>query len=340
MGLKSLFGKPFSRYIPVSHVHPGNSEAVKDHVRWVQDHPEQFVVIPCPLCGSNNFETVFDNDRYGIPVKTTLCSDCGIMFINPAPTPETVDKFYREGFYDATYRPSVADRLVRNPIENPIDHDRPYDGWSWYRLLMQSGRGFDSVLEIGAGSGQNITPFIQSGSSVTAIELSGTYAEEIDAMGATVIVGNLWSLEGSYDLIIARHVVEHVSQPVELLQRLGEHLSSDGILVVEVPGTLKKLPSIQLAHLVYLSESTMNTVAGLAKLKIDNFQTFAGGGEMIAIMSRDESTKTSITFDRTEHDRVLRLIASSYRLRIRHYIFAHTPNILRQGYALLKKLRR
>jgi hypothetical protein len=84
----------------------------------------------------------------------------------------------------------------------------------------------------------------------------------------------------------------------------------------------------------------MNTVAGLAKLKIDNFQTFAAGGEMIAIMSRDESTKNSITFDRTEHDRVLRLIASSYRLRIRHYIFAHTPNILRQGYALLKKLRR
>jgi SAM-dependent methyltransferase len=339
MGLNISLRKPFSRYLPISHVHAGNVEAVKAHRKWVKSHPEEFVYIPCLLCGLSNFETVFENDRYGIQVDTVLCANCGTMFINPAPTLDTVDKFYREGYYDATYRPVVADRPQRQEIEKPIDHDHSYDGWSWYRLLMQSGRSFDSVLEIGAVNGKNLTPFIQGESSVTAIELSGAYAKEIEATGAEVIVGNLWTVKGTFDLIIARHVVEHVSQPIQILELLKEHLSPDGMLVVEVPGTLEKIPSIQLAHLVYLSETTINIAASISGFKIDNFQTFAGGGEMVAIMSHDDPNSSPLAFRTDEYDRVKAVISQSYNLRLRHFVLMHSPPVLRRMNNLIKKLR-
>ena len=81
--------KSFARYLPISPVHSGNVEAVSDHRKWVDSHPENFVEIPCLLCGLDKFETVFKNDRYGIRVNTVLCENCGTMFINPAPTLDT-----------------------------------------------------------------------------------------------------------------------------------------------------------------------------------------------------------------------------------------------------------
>lgn len=204
---------------------------------------------------------------------------------------------------------------------------------------MESERNFETVLEIGAGNGVNLKPFIAAGAAVTAIELSQQYAAEIEKTGASVIVDNIWALEGSFDLIVARHVVEHVTQPVELLRKLRQHLSSNGVIVVEVPGILERVPSIQTAHLVYLSEVTLQSTARLANLKVEALQIFTGGGEIIAVMSQAENEQGKVTFDNREFQRVREIISRSYPHRLRHYLAYDSPQPLRFLVSTVRKLK-
>ena len=45
----------------------------------------------------------------------------------------------------------------------------------------------------------------------------------------------IWNLqEGGYDLITAFHVVEHLPDPRKVLREMTEHLSDNGMIVIEV----------------------------------------------------------------------------------------------------------
>ena len=44
---------------------------------------------------------------------------------------------------------------------------------------------------------------------------------------------------GSFDLIVMRHVLEHLENPVTALKKIVNLLSKDGILYIAVPNSLK-----------------------------------------------------------------------------------------------------
>jgi len=79
-----------------------------------------------------------------------------------------------------------------------------------------------------------------------------------------------------YDLIILRHVLEHAHYPVRLLHDLGQHLTSEGILYLEVPNlesgcaaVFKKYwtPYYVPRHIFHFTRESLNRVVDLAGLK-------------------------------------------------------------------------
>jgi SAM-dependent methyltransferase len=56
--------------------------------------------VPCNLCGADDSIAISDRDKYGLPVHTVMCRNCGLMYLSPRPTAASLTRFYSEGSRD------------------------------------------------------------------------------------------------------------------------------------------------------------------------------------------------------------------------------------------------
>lgn len=94
------------------------------------------------------------------------------------------------------------------------------------------------ILDVGCGQGVALLPFQKRGYSPTGITLNVTDAAVCQDLGFDVRVMDQSFLEfddGSFDLVWARHVIEHSFMPLYTLTEFRRVLRSGGILYMEVP---------------------------------------------------------------------------------------------------------
>ena len=58
---------------------------------------------PCNLCGASTYVVVGTRDRDGLPLRTVLCTACGMVWTNPRPTAADMNAYY-ETSYRADYK--------------------------------------------------------------------------------------------------------------------------------------------------------------------------------------------------------------------------------------------
>ena len=58
---------------------------------------EEVEHVSCNLCGSDESSTVATRDKYKLPLKTVICRQCGLLYLNPRPTAAIYRKFYEQG---------------------------------------------------------------------------------------------------------------------------------------------------------------------------------------------------------------------------------------------------
>jgi 2-polyprenyl-3-methyl-5-hydroxy-6-metoxy-1,4-benzoquinol methylase len=171
----------------------------------------------CPICGSASITV--------IEPEYNLCSCvCGFVFDNPRPTLQSISDFYSaKGKYKSW-----------EAIEEPYRR-------LWKRrlkiLLRHSAKG--NLLDIGAGIGQFLSlakPYF-SAVSGTEVSTSGS-AVAAQKYGVELIIGDIHSLSlslDSYDNITLFHVLEHVHDPLAMLNKCFALLRQNGTLLVCVP---------------------------------------------------------------------------------------------------------
>jgi 2-polyprenyl-3-methyl-5-hydroxy-6-metoxy-1,4-benzoquinol methylase len=124
-----------------------------------------------------------------------------------------------------------------------------------------------SLLEFGAGGGWNLLPFIRSGIRVAGYELSTDLVELGNGKGIDLRHGGIEDVEGTYDVILLIHVLEHLTDVPGSLAKLGSHLNPGGMLFVEVPDIEDFfMAQIQNAHTYYFSRKTLEFSASRAGL--------------------------------------------------------------------------
>lgn len=100
-----------------------------------------------------------------------------------------------------------------------------------------------STLDVGCGEGWNLKYFKDSGSMVTGVEYQSEACESINPdLKEFIIAGNVWDSidtlikDGKkFNVIILDNVLEHVIYPEERVVSLKKLLTTDGILIIEVP---------------------------------------------------------------------------------------------------------
>lgn len=222
----------------------------------------------CPVCEAFEASIVSRRDRHGAPLHTRLCESCGHVFNDPIPGPEELAAFYARD-YRTSYKGAAKPR-GRQIARNFGRVERFWTRWS--HVMRNHAR----VLDVGAGSGEFVYFAQDLGHEVIGVEPNAPYAEycrsDLGLDVRTASIEDLASIGGTYDFIRLNHVVEHLRDPVEALERVARHLASDGVLYIEVPNIIGyaavKSPGhiFHYGHISNFSPWTLRAAAGRAGL--------------------------------------------------------------------------
>ena len=125
---------------------------------------------------------------------------------------------------------SLQSRYSAGVMEPAIDY--------CFRILERHLKG-DSVLEMGPAEGVMTELLATTGKSVTIVEGSALFCESLrQRLPGIRVVHALFEefeAEGRFDTIVMGHVLEHVSDPVDLLRRTRDWLKPGGRIFAAVP---------------------------------------------------------------------------------------------------------
>lgn len=216
---------------------------------WVRVEHE---VEACPACASSRIALLDalsvgrEISRRGVAFVTG-CRECGLLFINPLPTPEQVAAFYASTGPWSDERRMRAERIAtvyarrmkrKTALRKPLSQRRRSE-----QLLSAIQPHFEievrpagrKALDFGCGDGKFLDSLQARGWDTYGIEPSSDLPFALHQRLMTV------PADASFDLVILHHVLEHVLDPLQLLRRLASALRVGGALFVSVP-RLDRLP--------------------------------------------------------------------------------------------------
>jgi 2-polyprenyl-3-methyl-5-hydroxy-6-metoxy-1,4-benzoquinol methylase len=105
--------------------------------------------------------------------------------------------------------------------------------------------GLGTLLEIGVGHGAFLNAAREAGWNIIGVDVSHYAAEYVRrTYGITVHRGLLSDVgvpPGSIDVVHMSHVLEHLADPISILQTIRHVLRPGGVLAIEVPNELDSL---------------------------------------------------------------------------------------------------
>lgn len=258
--------------------------------------------VACVLCGNGAPKPVFRHWQMNSWVYVSICPNDGLVFLNPRWTRERYARFYATE-YDSVWRSDETGADFQ-------DEDKYGKAKTMLeRIARHRAIEFRSALDVGAGMGWTLQHLMREmpGIRAAAIEMSRGCGDHIrNEVGAELISDDVdadWHLAnaGQFDLVSARHVVEHFMNPVDALRKVRDVLSGAGVAYIAVPDIMNpsgsKNREFRLAHTYFFNTGTLAMAAvqaGLRPLVVE------GGDEVWGLFSKETGTPSALpnTFDR------------------------------------------
>ena len=189
---------------------------------------------PC-FCGSRKATSIFDRDRYGLPLNFVFCDNCGQIRMDPVIN----EKDYSD-FYDNDYRKLY---LGENSPTEQFFNSQNKSGEAIVKILNKYGVDLKckEILEVGCGAGGILKIFQNNGAKVSGVDYDSSYIEYgIRNHGLELKSGGVEKLKEfgrKYDIIVLHHVFEHFADPLKEIREIMIYLKDkESIIFVAVPG--------------------------------------------------------------------------------------------------------
>ena len=235
---------------------------VKEFNRKVENGEIEFESVSC-LCGSTTFDLIASADKFSMLQQTVLCTKCGLIQSNPRMTQKEYANFYSSDLYRKCYESEDYIETYKNKYTEETGQ-HIYDEISKIKTIDSDC----SVLEVGAGGGWNLLPFIKRGANVLGIDYSPSLVSLGREHGINMVEGDIDVIEGTYDVIIINHVFEHLMNPVNSLKIISKNLKQDGLMYVAVPNVLNfDMDQLQNAHTYYFIPGSFLHYCSLSGLR-------------------------------------------------------------------------
>ncbi len=215
----------------------------------------RFEEIPCPICGSNDHETIGEKDRFGLYHPTVICIGCGLVFVSPRMTSDAYLEFY-QAEYGKLY-------TGENQPTSDFFWAQYRRGKLFYDFLKKTGldaRNITSVLEVGCSAGGILKYFQERGHNIIGIDLDETYLNYGRSnYNLNLHKGTLGQLhefiKAKPDLIIYSHVLEHIHDLNQELSMIKQFCTEKTLLLISVPGIKNLLNDCKMDFLIYLQNA-------------------------------------------------------------------------------------
>jgi len=257
------------------------------------------VEIPCPICDSGKEKSEFVVKVNGFDHRR--CTECQNVYVSPRLKEKYVWEQYSRPSY--TY-------MFRNLIEKTIEFRKDVIArgkFKWVRKRLKNPKA-SSLLDIGSGLGENLAVYKENGWDVVGIEFNEYAAEKSRKMfGVDVLNDPIEKAKlprDKFDVITLWGVLEHLTEPVGVLEEAVKYLAPEGVVVIMVPQFNCLLSSYLQdhpedadrlldgdKHLVLYTREGIEYLAAKLKLKIVDVAT--RGLDLVTILNYTADEKQS-----------------------------------------------
>jgi 2-polyprenyl-3-methyl-5-hydroxy-6-metoxy-1,4-benzoquinol methylase len=234
--------------------------------KWIKDEIE--VLSECPLCQCKKSSIIFDSLTDMMMFKSidkwilNKCSECAVAYLSPRPNKKSIHKAYAKYYTHEegsnTFKKgsvSVFINYVKRVVYN-VKYKREYQFKEYIlyliivilypvhlfldakiRHIIPPTNNKTRLLDIGCGNGDFLVFAKNLGWEVMGLDVDKDAVNTALSNGLDVKLGGIESLnkDDMFDMITLNHVIEHVYNPVELIQECYKHLNPGGRLWLETP---------------------------------------------------------------------------------------------------------
>ena len=190
----------------------------------------------CPVCKKNNISTwsvAKDYEYFSTADEFTYygCGDCGAIFIHPVPV-EQLKKIYPPNYYSfVNHSKGIVVRLKEW-----------LDKRFFKKILKQIPAQKVNVLDVGGGTGWIPDVLKKSDNRIgftQIVDIDEKAKSIAEKNGHAYFEGTIenFSTEKRFHLILMLNVIEHVADPLAVLQRAKSLLAPEGMIVIKTPNT-------------------------------------------------------------------------------------------------------
>ena len=192
-----------------------------------------YVIQYCNICGSKENTILSVQDRYGLPIRTTLCDKCGLIYLIDRPDQHGYKLFY------AKYYRLLVSAYWGSKVNNKQIVNHQIGFTEKLKVILKGLIDFEqkkSLLDIGGSTGMIAYEFAQLYDlEATVLDPSEEELRIAESKGLETVCGFIEDYEPnhSFDIILFLQTIDHVMDLKKTLKQITSMLSDDGIFIVD-----------------------------------------------------------------------------------------------------------
>lgn len=239
----------------------------------------------CPICRGQEILTLQKSEKRNafvtsgpeiiVYIGVCACKKCGFIFLNPRMSANEMINYY-----------SRQSRMPRESIPEESPLMRLMNMQVDFIRQDRDINDGDCILEVGCAEAyflKRISELKNNKVNIFGIEPSKEYFNKAIALNPSGkfyndILENIDFENEKFDLIIMRHVLEHMQSPVDNLKIIAAILKNNGRVYIEVPNISVPVHSVSNyfhhEHLSYFTLETLTATLARIGLKVVYWQEF------------------------------------------------------------------
>ncbi len=270
-------------------IHPSDLEQRRKRCRLEAERLvrlQRETVVFCNVCLSERHALITSRDRYGLPLRSALCLDCGLLYL--------VDRFtfagYSEFYSTGAYR-TISSQF--NGVSHTIGQVQA-DQVSYARILVNMLAGFvprsreGRLLDVGGSAGIIAREVVREfGLRGTVLDPATEEVAAAQAAGLDAVIGSVedWETEDKFDLILLCRSIEHMFDLRLALARIRSLLKPGGLFYCDIADFMEMSRFVgapqtftKVDHCYWLTQSTAVDIFRMVGFDLISMNTVSGEG--------------------------------------------------------------